>query len=67
MAYSIMKQSGETTYGISEFIINNASEISTVPTDCGSGSVTLDIATGNVYLLSVITNNVKEWKLLGDG
>lgn len=65
MAFSITKQSGQDTYGVTEFVINDDSELATVPTDVASGSTVLDIATGDVYMLSVVDNGVKTWTLVG--
>lgn len=65
MAFSITKQSGQDTYGVTEFVINDDSELATVPTDVASGSTVLDIATGNVYMLSVVESGVKTWTLVG--
>ncbi len=62
MAYSITKQSGKETYGLTEFVINDVSELSTVPTDVASGSKVFDIDTGDEYTLSVIVSGSKTWK-----
>lgn len=65
MAYSITKQSGKETYGVTEYIVNNASEVATVPTDAASGSTILDINTGDVYMLKVMSSGVKTWGKIG--
>ena len=65
MAYSITKQSGEETYGVTEYVVNNTSDVASVPTDAAAGSTIFVIATEDVYMLSVPTGGgVKTWTLL---
>ena len=65
MAYSISGQSGESTYGIVEYVVNTEADVATVPTEAASGSTIIVIETANVYMLSVIEDGIKEWRLLG--
>jgi len=65
MAYSISGQSGESTYGIVEYVVNTEADVATVPTEAASGSTISVIETANVYMLSVIEDGIKEWRLLG--
>jgi len=65
MAYSITSQSGQTTYKVTEYVVNTEDEVSSIPTDAASGSTILVIETANVYMLSVMENGTKQWMLLG--
>lgn len=65
MAYSILSQSGQTTYGVTNYIVNEDDDVSTVPTDVASGSTILVIETGTVYMLKVTEDGVKEWAPIG--
>ena len=65
MAYSITSQSGQTTYQVTEYVVNTDSDVATVPTDVASGSSILVIETGQVYMLSVMEDGTKQWELLG--
>ena len=65
MAYSITSQSGQTTYKVTEYVVNAESDVASVPTDAASGSSILVIETGQVYMLSVMEDGTKQWELLG--
>lgn len=65
MAYSITSQSGQTTYKVTEYVVNTESDVASVPTDAASGSSILVIETGQVYMLSVMEDGTKQWELLG--
>lgn len=65
MAYSITSQSGQTTYKVTEYVVNTENDVASVPTDAASGSSILVIETGQVYMLSVMEDGTKQWALLG--
>lgn len=65
MAYSITSQSGQTTYQVTEYVVNTEADVASVPTDVASGSTILVIETGQVYMLSVMEDGTKQWELLG--
>ncbi len=65
MAYSITSQSGQTTYKVTEYVVNTESDVASVPTDAASGSSILVIETGQVYMMSVMEDGTKQWELLG--
>ena len=65
MAYSITGQAGVTTYGVMEYIVNTEADVATVPTKDASGSTIAVIETGNVYMLTVMEDGVKEWVIFG--
>lgn len=65
MAYSITSQSGQTTYQVTEYVVNTETDVASVPTDVASGSTILVIETGQVYMLSVMEDGTKQWELLG--
>lgn len=67
MAYSITGQAGVTTYGVMEYVVNTEADVATVPTDDASGSTIAVIETGNVYMLTVMEDGVKEWVIFGGG
>lgn len=58
---NLYKQDGETLYGIKEFLLDSADDLSSLPTKIRSGSSALIIPTGELYIL----NGDKEWKILG--
>lgn len=62
MAYSISKQSGQDTYGVTEFVVNEVADVATVPTDVASGSTIFVIDGALVYMLSVPVSGVKTWE-----
>lgn len=66
MAYSILSQSGQPTYGVTEYIVNEETDVTSVPTDVASGSTILVIETGKVYMLKVTNQGVKEWAPIGE-
>ena len=53
----IMKNSGHTTYGLKEYVVDSESDIDLLPLDGVMGSSAFVIETGNVYML----NGKKEW------
>lgn len=65
MAYSITSQSGQTTYQVTEYVVNTEADVASVPIDVASGSTILVIETGQVYMLSVMEDGTKQWELLG--
>jgi hypothetical protein len=65
MAYSITSQSGQTTYQVTEYVVNTEADVASVPTDVASGSSILVIETGQVYMMSVMEDGTKQWELLG--
>lgn len=65
MAYSITSQSGQTTYKVTEYVVNTESDVASVPIDAASGSTILVLDTAQVYMLSVKDNGTRQWKLLG--
>ena len=66
MAYSITSQSGQTTYQVTEYVVNTEADVASVPTDVASGSSILVIETGQVYMMSVMEDGTKQWELLGE-
>lgn len=65
MAYSITNQSGQSTYQVTEYVVNTESDVASVPTDVASGSTILVIETAKVYMLTVKDNGVRVWAPLG--
>lgn len=65
MAYSITEQSGQSTYNVVEYVVNTDADVASVPTDAASGSTIIVIGSGLVYMLTVVEDGVKQWKLLG--
>jgi len=65
MAYSITKQGDDTTYGITNYVVNSTADVATVPTTAATGSTILVIGSGEVYMLSVPVGGVKTWTLIG--
>jgi N-acetyl-gamma-glutamylphosphate reductase len=55
--YTVVKQNDKQQYGIMQYIVDNESEISTVPTTASPGSECLVIDTSTVYTL----NHKKQW------
>lgn len=51
---NIIKQSGTSTYGVAELVVDTASDISSLPVqpEFATGSSCLVIATGDVYILN---------------
>ena len=49
-----IKQSGTTTYGVTELVVDTASDISNLPVqpEVATGSSCFVIATGDVYMLN---------------
>lgn len=60
MGMNTLSQSGHTTYGIKEFVVDSESDVENLPTDVPMGSAALVIETGAVYVL----NSKKSWKKL---
>lgn len=63
MKQQILSQSGHTTYGIREFVIDTDNDIENLPIDIPMGSAALSIESGNVFIL----NSKDEWKNVGGG
>lgn len=57
MAYTIMSQNGNTQYGVTEYVVDQASDIASLPTDIAPGSVAIVTANSDVYML----NNSETW------
>lgn len=61
--YSVIKNNDDSTYGITELVINTVADLASVPTSYASGSSCLCIETSDVYMLSVPDEDGnKEWK-----
>lgn len=58
--FDIMKQGDRTNSQVTEFVLDNPEDVSTLPTDVGVGSTAICISTAEVFML----NNSKEWKSL---
>lgn len=58
MSYAMRRQGDSDAYNVVELCCDKASDIDSLPTHFGSGSVCLVIATGDVYMLGVD----KQWK-----
>jgi hypothetical protein len=54
--YKMTAHDGNTAYGIKEFVIDTAADLTTIP-PCQMGSVALDISTSEVYMV----NGNGEW------
>jgi hypothetical protein len=57
MAYSFMKESGNTKKYVSELVADSLSDIDNLPTNCRAGSTCFCIENLSVYIL----NNSNEW------
>lgn len=58
----ILSTSGHTTYGLKEYVVDNLTDINTLPINDPMGSTALVIATGELYIM----NGNKEWILFGE-
>lgn len=61
MGYNTLSQSGHTTYGIKEFVVDTVEDVKKLPTDIPMGSAALVIENSSVWIL----NSQKDWKELG--
>lgn len=52
-----MSQSGHTTYGYREFVIDTVDDLDYLPIDVPMGSIAFVIASSSVYML----NGKREW------
>ena len=59
MSYTILAYDDSQTSGLSRFLVDNVSDITTLPIDCKAGSKVTVANTGAEYML----NNQNEWKL----
>lgn len=57
MKQMIISQSGKTTYGIQEFVIDKDEDKDILPIDIPMGSMALSIESGNVFIL----NSQDDW------
>ena len=57
MKHNIISQSGHTSYGICDFVVDEDEGIKTLPTNIPMGSMALSINSGNVFIL----NSQREW------
>lgn len=57
---SLIKQDGETLYGIKEYILDTPLDIPDLPVNVGAGSTAFVISTSEKYML----NGQKKWILL---
>jgi hypothetical protein len=55
--HSIIRQNDKQQYGVMEYIVDEESEVSTLPTTASPGSTCLVIETSTTYML----NNKKQW------
>ena len=56
--YSIYRQDGDISYGVKQFILDNPSDLNSLPSKkCHPGSLAFIISTSEYYML----NNEKEW------
>lgn len=59
--FSIIRQNDNTSTYVTEFLVDNESDMTTLPTNSvDPGSTCLVAASGNVYIL----DNTKQWKQL---
>lgn len=59
--FSIIRQNDNTSTYVTEFLVDNESDMTTLPIDSvDPGSTCLVAASGNVYIL----DNTKQWKQL---
>ena len=63
MDYSIISQSGQTPYGVEEFVVNTPAGIQTLPTHCPPGSTAMVISTADVWMLGTD----QQWHIVGGG
>lgn len=63
MKPTILSQSGHTTYGIKDFVVDTDKDIENLPTDISTGSTVLSIESGNVFIL----NSKNKWKPITAG
>ncbi len=57
--YKILSQSGKTSYGIKEFVVDTYEDIKTLP-ECDMGSAVLVLSESNVYM----KNSEGSWVML---
>jgi hypothetical protein len=59
--FSIIKQNGQESYGLTEFIIDFQSDVSDLPTDkIAAGSTAICVEDSSIYIL----DNYKKWRKL---
>ena len=58
MNNGILSQSGHTSYGVKEFVVDTADDIEKLPIDVPMGSAALVIENGAVWMI----NSKHEWK-----
>lgn len=62
----LSNKSGHVTYGLSEFLIESATDISNLPVDVPIGSSALDMSTGDIYFLRHDGDTLDWLKMGGD-
>lgn len=58
MSYTILAYDDSKIYNLSRFLVDTASDIKSLPTDCAPGSKAIVAENGSIFLL----NNNHEWK-----
>lgn len=56
--FSYTKQSGKTTYGLVELVIDKLADLTTLPTDAAPGSTCFVLENSSAYML----NNEHVWE-----
>ena len=64
---NIMSKSGHTTYGLTEYVLDEEKEVSNLSVLDAPGSTAYVIATGNSYILSGGSRTWKKMKLVNIG
>ncbi len=64
---NIMSKSGHTTYGLTEYVLDEEKEVSNLSIMDAPGSTAYVIATGNSYILSGGSRTWKKMKLVSTG
>lgn len=64
---NIMSKSGHTTYGLTEYVLDEEKEVSNLSIMDAPGSTAYVIATGNSYILSGGSRTWKKMKLVSAG
>ena len=64
---NIMSKSGHTTYGLTEYVLDEEKEVNNLSILDAPGSTAYVIATGNSYILSGGSRTWKKMKLVSSG
>ena len=59
--WSVLQTGDDVAHGVSQYAMDDATQLSNLPRSCAPGSCAFDISTGDIYML----NSQREWKKIG--